>query len=146
MPLFFNGGIMDILELIVNQYGLSIGFIIGFLFILGKTLKYCSIRLFGESGGIFTRVAEKHIEVMAKIAEIQNDQHLDIIDVKKNLAELILIYKDRYSNLSNQKLHESGMVVCDILEDLSNGIESESKERTKENLRKIRMILSKDGD
>lgn len=134
---------MGIIELIINQYGLSIGLIIGFLFIIGKTSKYIAVRCFDKDTGIFTKVAEKHIEVMTSISDIQSEQHIELIDVKQNLAELILIYKDKYSNLSNHKLHSCGLVACDVLEDISDGIEIEdTRKKVKENLRKIRIILS----
>lgn len=134
---------MELVEMIANQYGLSIALIIGFLIIIGKTSKYIAVRCFDKDTGIFTKVAEKHIEVMSTISDIQNQQHIELIDVKKNLAELILIYKDKHSNLSNQKMHECGLVACDVLEDIADGMDcEEGRKKIKENLRKMRMILN----
>lgn len=133
---------MDITGLIVDKIGLGAGLVFGFLMILWSVLKYTAKRLFDENNGIVTNVANEHIEVMKTIAETQTNQHIDLIQLKHHMDELITLHKDTDSILSNKKLHEAALIACDILEDVGNEL---SVVDIKDNIRKIRIILGKDG-
>lgn len=133
---------MDIVGLLIDKLGLGAGLVFGFLIILWLTSKTIVNRLFNEHNGIFTLIANEHVSVMKKIADTQVEQHIDIVEVKKNLRELLMLHKSGSSHLSNKKLHESAIIACDVLEDLIEALD-ENIDVT-EKLRQIKMILSRD--
>lgn len=131
---------MEILEAILGQYGGTVTFIIGFLFLLGKGIHYSLRRLLDEDKGIITHVAEEHIKLIKNISDTQYNQHIDIIDVKNNLSELLDMHRDGNTTFSNRRLHEAGLIACNVLEDIANSIDGDID--ITEDLRKIRSTLA----
>jgi len=130
---------MEVIEVLLGQYGAAVTLIIGFLFVLGKGTNYALNRLLDEDKGILTNVAQEHIKLIRNIADTQSTQHVDILDVKKNIKDLLLLHQSTNTVFTNKKLHESGLIACDILEDIAEATEGVD---IKENLRKIRNILN----
>lgn len=130
---------MEVVELLLGQYGAAVTLICGFLFVMWKGTQYSLKRLLDQDTGILTHVAEEHIKMMRSISTTQATQHIDILDLKKNLRDLLAMHRSTDTVFTTKKLHEAGLIACDILEDIAN--ESDSLD-IKDNLRKIRNILN----
>lgn len=129
---------MELIEMVAKNFGLPVALIVALSVVISRVLMYCAKRLFDEKEGVVTKAVEKHIESIDKITTIQSAQHIDLIELKKNLSELILLHKDERSNVSNKRLHDAGLVACDILIDISTEIGVDIKD----DMKKIRMILN----